>query len=239
MEKNGGCRMTREKVDVDRFYALLDKLAKGLGGRRDLKDCNGRLDWPERGVYFFFEPGEFLTDASTPRVVRVGTHALKDGASSTLWGRLRTHRGALDGAGNHRASIFRLHVGNALIAKSNGAIKIPTWGEGQSAPKNVRAKEEHLEKEVSRYIGDMSLLWLSVQDAPGPNSDRAYIERNCIGLLASSDCLADKGSNGWLGDYSPNNAIRTSGLWNVDYVFEKYCPRFLDVFDKYIDITLG
>jgi len=34
--------------DLDRLYAIPD----------DLRECHGRLDWPRRGVYFFFEPGE-------------------------------------------------------------------------------------------------------------------------------------------------------------------------------------
>jgi hypothetical protein len=54
-------------------------------------------------------------------VVRVGTHALTAASSATLWDRLRQHRGHLGGrdpgSGNHRASVFRRHVGAALIGR--------------------------------------------------------------------------------------------------------------------------
>ena len=77
------------------------------------------MDWPKRGVYFFFKPGETRRDG-TPRVVRVGTHALKTGSGTSLWDRLSKHRGNLagrsPGAGNHRGSIFRLHVARPCYA---------------------------------------------------------------------------------------------------------------------------
>ncbi len=44
--------------DLGRFYALLNSLEEKLGGKRTLAVCNGRMDWPTRGVYFFFEAGE-------------------------------------------------------------------------------------------------------------------------------------------------------------------------------------
>ena len=41
-----------------RFYSILDKHEKNIGGARKLADCSGRMSWPERGVYFFREPSE-------------------------------------------------------------------------------------------------------------------------------------------------------------------------------------
>jgi hypothetical protein len=46
-----------------RFYAILDQLERTLGGPRRLADCRGRMDWPQRGVYFFRESGESRTDS--------------------------------------------------------------------------------------------------------------------------------------------------------------------------------
>ena len=92
--------------------------------------------------------------------MRVGTHALKAGGSTKLWGRLSTHRGQLrNGGGNHRGSIFRLIVGTALIARDGH--NVPTWGEGSSATKHIRAAEVELERAVSQVIGKMPFLWLS------------------------------------------------------------------------------
>src|SRR3954447_21389328 len=99
---------------LDQFYLLLRELADRYGGYRTLASCNGRMRWPERGVYFFFEPEEKRDDGDL-RVVRVGTHALTSSSSTTLWNRLSQHRGHVGGSrpggGNHRGSVFRLHVG--------------------------------------------------------------------------------------------------------------------------------
>ena len=67
-------------ADTVCFYSLLDRLAQRVGGPRLLKDCHGRMSWPQRGVYFFFETGESRSwSGSGPRITRVGTHALKSG----------------------------------------------------------------------------------------------------------------------------------------------------------------
>jgi hypothetical protein len=93
-------------------------------------------------MYFFFEPGQLRSTGEEPRVVRGGTHAVSEGSTTTLWTRLRTHRGSLAGrhagGGNHRGSIFRLHVGTALLAKEGLRNQYPSWGQGSSAPKPLR-----------------------------------------------------------------------------------------------------
>lgn len=109
--------MSRDRFEarlrhIQRFYEILEALEASVGGKRTLETANGRMDWPKRGVYFFFEPGEERTTSGTGlRVVRVGTHALKAGSKSTLWGRLRTHRGRIGGSnpggGNHRGGVRR------------------------------------------------------------------------------------------------------------------------------------
>lgn len=64
------------RFDLDRFYALLDRLRDRQGGYRHLRDCTARTGRPARGVYFFFEPGEYRAGGEQLRVVRVGTHAV-------------------------------------------------------------------------------------------------------------------------------------------------------------------
>jgi hypothetical protein len=107
-------------AQLRRFYGLLAQLETTIGGARRLGDTSGRTGWPQRSVYFFREPGESRTDSGTgPRIVRVGTHALKLGSATSLWNRLSQHRGRLaSGGGNHRGSIFRLIVGAALIRRT-------------------------------------------------------------------------------------------------------------------------
>ena len=82
----------RRLQDLIRFYSILNQLEKAIGAARALADCRGRMKWPSRGVYFFHETGENRSDtAEGPRVLRVETHALKTGGSTTLWTALRTH----------------------------------------------------------------------------------------------------------------------------------------------------
>ena len=64
------------RSDLDAFYDLLADLEGRIGGRRRLGDCCGRTQWPERGVYFFFEDGQQRAcDKALSRVVRVGSDA--------------------------------------------------------------------------------------------------------------------------------------------------------------------
>lgn len=230
--------------DVNHFYELLDELKGRLGETRLLRECNGRMSWPRRGVYFFFEPNELRKDSETPRVVRVGTHALKRGSKTTLWKRLRQHRGNIRGArpggGNHRGSIFRLHVGSAILRREGLERKYPTWGVGSSADGRVRQHEYPVEKMVSQHIRSMPFLWLKVDDEPGPESIRGYIERNSVALLSNYGKLGtpraiDPPSNSWLGSYTWNEKIRESGLWNANHVELTYKPRFLRILEQLVN----
>lgn len=222
------------KRDLDAFYRTIAELKRKLGDCRRLRECSGRDSWPQRGVYFFFEPNEFRANGTMPRVVRVGTHAISAGSCTTLWQRLITHRGHEDGRGNHRGSIFRLRIGQALIsAKRYPAAKAKSWGSGGTAPKEIRLAEIPLEKRVSEYIGHMPFLWLEIDDEPSSNSKRAYLERNSIALLSNFGRVAiDPPSRNWLGAASPERAIRESGLWNTKHVDDEYDPAVLDFFSK-------
>jgi hypothetical protein len=219
---------------------MLASLAAHFGGTRPLGKTSAKSVWPQRGLYFFFEKGEQRMSATIQkRIVRVGTHSVSQGSQTTLWHRLRTHRGGMDLLGNHRGSIFRLHVGNALIRRHCVEGIFSTWSQGQSAPAAIRAAEEELEKLVSEYLAEMPVLWLHVNDPPSAYSDRAYLERNIIGLLSGPSGSIDLASGSWLGNDSPRHEISRSGLWNLNYLGFPYDPRMLDVFEQYVDITVG
>jgi hypothetical protein len=222
-------------ADLDRFYALLDELAERVGGWRQLGHCSGQMAWPERGVYFLTEPGERRSTApGARRVVRVGTHALKAGARSALWGRLQQHRGTGSGSGNHRGSVFRKHAGDALLEKHGTRGQYPDWGRGQNASRQVREHERAWETLVSEYLAQMEVLCLAVEDEPGPDSDRATLERNAIGLLSHFHEPLDPPSPDWLGLYSLCPCISLSGLWNVQATLEPYDAGFLDLMGGYV-----
>jgi hypothetical protein len=222
------------------FYSLLERLEKSIGGARSLADCSGRMKWPKRGVYFFRESGECRPDTGDgPRIVRVGTHALKTASGTKLWTRLSQHKGQLGtGGGNHRGSIFRLIVGAALITRDG--YDVPTWGDGNSAKSDVRNVELGLECEVSQVIGRMPFLWLSLDDEAGPASRRGYIERNSIALLSNYNRpLIDPPSQDWLGRRCDRERVRNSGLWNSNHVDESHDPAFLDELAWLISATGG
>jgi len=227
------------REDLDRFYEIIAKLREKCQGFRCLKESTRRSGWPGRGVYFFFEDHEFCEDGSTLRVVRVGTHAVSVNSRTTLWNRLHTHKGASSGGGNHRGSIFRKRIGEALLQVRSYPPEIAaTWGIGNSAHRSTRLAELPLERDVSTVIGLMPFLWLEVNDTPSAESDRAYLERNCIALVSNfGKEPIDKPSELWLGLHSPQETIRKSGLWNTNHVDDGYSSPFLDVLEKYVCVA--
>ncbi len=220
---------------LKRFYEILTALEIRCGGKRLLSACRGQLEWPARGVYFFYEDGEIRTRSGTgPRVVRVGTHALASGSGTSLWNRLSQHRGiAKTGGGNHRGSIFRLLLGDAL-SRRVPELKCVTWDTRLTTmSRDIREKEHVLECAVSRFISDMTLLWISVADAAGPESRRGIIERNSIALLSNwRRSPLDPPSANWLGRFSSREKVREAGLWNSNHIDETYDPEFLDLLEK-------
>ncbi|WP_236039246.1 hypothetical protein [Haloarcula salinisoli] len=90
---------------------------------------------------------------------------------------------------------------------------------------------------MSDYIRDLPFLWVKVDDEPGPDSDRAYLEQNVIALLSNHQCTPIDEREQWLGQYSRSEKIRDSGLWNVNHVDEGYNPEFLSVLQEQIEQT--
>ena len=224
--------------DLIRFYGILEHLQERCGGTRLLAHCDGRVSWPQRGVYFFIEPGERRSDSGEGlRIVRVGTHALTASSRTTLWKRLAQHKGQeKSGGGNHRGSIFRLLVGSTLVKEP--AYGCPTWAQGKTASREITDGERAVERAVSTIIRAMPFLWLAVNDEPGPQSRRGYIERNSIALLSNlGKPHLDAPSPQWRGLSCDRGKarVRDSGLWNQNHVDELYDPRFLDEMARLVD----
>lgn len=212
---------SERRADTDRFYRLLHELARRVGGPRKLEACTASTGWPRSGVYFFFEATERRDDGSL-RVVRVGTHGLRSGSRQTLWARLAQHKGTRSGGGNHEVSIFRKHVGSALIRSgadgAEGEELCALWL-GRSRPLGEGAKRRlaEIERRVSQHIGAMPLLWLGMDGA----DERGWLERNAIALLSARRGGVDRPSPKWLGRHAANERVRTSGLWNDQLAWEK------------------
>jgi hypothetical protein len=233
-------------ADLQRFYDLLEGLSQRLGGTRTLATLSDFRDWPDRGLYFFFETSENRHESgSGPRVVRVGTHGLSAGSRSTLRQRLGQHRGQAAGGGNHRGSIFRLLIGQALIARGVTGPCV-SWGvksdiaKASAALKINRADlsvvEASIERAVTNYISAMSFLWIDINDEPGPTSLRGFVERNSIALLSNHRrAPLDPPSQNWLGNSSDRDLVRSSGLWNQRHVGEIHDPAFLGVLERMVE----
>lgn len=229
-------------ADRSRFDELLRRLMISVDQGQPLARLLEMGQLPERGVYFLLDSATSNTQEQW-HICRVGTHAVSLGSKSTLRARLRAHLGTRTGNGNHRSSIFRLHVGNALLRRDQR--EIVTWGKGSVAPHELRtsqalreAEAQH-EQQVSDYIAQLPVLWLAVPDDASPASERSVIERNAIALLSRDAQLSAALPNGWLGEHSPRREIRGSRLWNLNYVDDEYDPGFLALLEHSVGYTLA
>ena len=223
---------------LDGVYTIIQRIldARGLIPFREAV----RKDMPSAGLYLFFDGHEpRLRDIRQLRVVRVGTHGVASGSKASLRDRMRTHFGTTTGGGNHRSSVFRLHVGRALIEKGEYE-PVSSWGSNEF-PKNPKLVklEGALEARVSEYIGNLSVALLDVPGDSAKDNDRAYLEQNLIALLSNAFHPLDPPSHNWLGRHSDKAEIRKSGLWNVNHTAQTYHAPFAKMLGYYVRLTLG
>lgn len=169
-----------------------------------------KLPW--NGVYVFFQRGETcqLERQTIDRIVRVGTHRIQDRFRK----RILQHYG-----GNKNGSVFRKHLGAALLRRANAVDpRLADWlRQGKSTFAEVEAA-------VSRVLrDDFIFCCVEVED----QEKRQAIERGLIALLAQYPL--GQPSNSWLGKYAASNEIRRSGLWNTQYLRAE--PMSLEEFD--------
>jgi hypothetical protein len=177
---------------------------------------------PEQGVYFFFDPEEKTRFSKClGRLVRIGTHGVSAGSKATLRDRLRTHLGTSDGYGNHRSSVFRLHVGEAIIRRDGLRKRFPQCGNGQNSSPVVRERERPLEKKVSDVISKLHVANVKVADESTKASARSVIERLTIALFTENYQPVECSSPHWLGRNSAHDLISKTGLWNLREVGSK------------------
>lgn len=193
---------------------------------------------PDAGVYLFFDDHEArMKDLHSLRVVRVGTHGVAAGSKATLRNRMRTHFGTSLGEGNHRSSIFRLHVGRSIL-NAGVAPATETWGSSAS-DKEALLAEKGLEQLVSKYLSKLRVVLIDVPGLSDKANDRSYLEQNLIAVLSNKCRPLDPPSYGWLGNSSDKREIRKSGLWNVNHVEQGFDPQYVDVLNYYVSVTLG
>lgn len=167
---------------------------------------------PKDGIYVLFQKSEIGHGAD--RIVRIGTHT----GNNQLPSRLRQH--FLNE--NKDRSIFRKNIGRALLMKGGDPF-LEQW-EIDLTTREARDKFLHkidlhrqkiVESTVSQYI--QQNFSFSVFEVKEKNS-RLDVESKLISTVSlCSDC---KPSSEWLGNYSPKNKIRESGLWLVNELYK-------------------
>ena len=164
------------------------------------------------GIYVLFEKGE--QGHQQDRIVRVGTHT----GENQLRSRLKQH--FLNE--NKDRSIFRKNIGRAILNKNDDPF-LKHWELDLTTRK---AKEQYsssidfeyqknIENEVSKFIQDnFSFCAFEVQI----KEDRLELESKLISTV--SRCEQCKSSLRWLGNSSPKEKIRESGLWLVNELYK-------------------
>ncbi len=165
--------------------------------RRDNRTLKSEL--PANGIYIFFEQGETIQyrDIVTERAVRVGINTSDVGFPDRIY----KHYG-----NNRKQSIFRKHIGKALLTKENPKHPLlRDWGLKTGPPL----------PEIEQMVSDLlyqtfTFCCFAVDEA----EERQKFETSLIALFAQHPL--GKPSAGWLGRYAVNERIRRSGLWNCD-----------------------
>ena len=167
---------------------------------------------PTNGIYILFEKDE--KGHGTDRIVRIGTHT----GEGQLPSRLKQH--FLNE--NKDRSIFRKNIGRAILNNRNDNF-LKSW-ELDLTTREARdkhsgevdfSKQEKIEKEVSKYIQEnFSFVVFEVKD----KNKRLKMESKIISTV--SNCRECKASENWLGNSSPKEKIRKSGLWLVNELWK-------------------
>ena len=228
-----------QQAEVDHLYELLAiriaKIKERHGGRlptaRDLPRV--RRGSGTKGVYFFFENGELRDDKVSARVVRIGTHK-----KGNIESRVAEHRT------DWKRSIFRRHVGTALLRKGSFDHAIKATDRDMWASEWIRRVggwSVHMNKGllnptlhplhtlVTEAIGNMRVVWVEIEE----QERRLAFETLCIQLLSNylrKETPIDPPSPNWLGHYALSEEIRLSGLWNVECAATAHPPGLLQYY---------
>ena len=168
---------------------------------------------PRDGIYILFEKGE--TGHGGDRIVRIGTHT----GEGQLPPRLRQH--FLQE--NKDRSIFRKNIGRAILHRDRDPLAEQwEWDLTSRKAKDKygsildRDTQKETEKRVSEHIqSQMSFVVFSV-----PNkADRLFWESRIISTVSRCDSCGP--GKQWLGQHSPKNKIRESGLWLVNELYKE------------------
>lgn len=167
---------------------------------------------PENGIYILFERGE--PGHGMNRIVRIGTHTGKNQLRSRLKQHFMTE--------NKDRSIFRKNIGRAILNRdkdpffSQWDVDLTTKASREIYKNCIDfTKQAETEKKVSHYIqNNFSFVVFQVDE----KEKRLDLESKIISTV--SLCTECGPSKNWLGNYSPKDKIRESGLWLVNELYK-------------------
>jgi len=185
--------ITTPQTLIETIYSLL--------GTLQVYDCSYKpSNLPDNGIYFFYEGGEQceINGKVMERIVRVGTH----NSDNRFRDRIRNHY-----KGNKNSSVFRTHVGSAIInEKRLRNIDINEWMKHMTPTNN----------DIERIIDDIFKEKFKFRCIPVQSKkDRLYLEERLIATLSHYNFTP---SDRWLGHFAERKEIRNTGLWNVQHI---------------------
>ena len=191
--------MNNEQITIE-VYSMLSRLPKH-------NHHTPKKELPVNGIYIFYEKGEIcsLGESKTDRIVRVGTHK----SDGRFPGRIRQHYGQVNSLrGNKNSSVFRKHIGSALISRTNrDDPRLKDWIE-QGEPGT-----SEIEELVSVELRNNFTFVCFPVDT---KEERLSLESGLIALL--SQFPLGQPSDNWLGKYAARPEIGNSGLWNTQHI---------------------
>lgn len=168
---------------------------------------------PENGIYLLFEKGE--SGHGGNRIVRIGTHT----GSNQLRSRLRQHFLM----SNKDRSIFRKNIGRAFLHHANDPY-LSTWELDLTTRKAKdlygatidTEKQKKIEQQISDYMRESFFFAVIRVD---DKDERLELESKLISTISGCDECGP--SKNWLGNNSPKDKIKQSGLWLVNELYKE------------------
>lgn len=168
---------------------------------------------PSDGIYILFEDGE--SSHGSDRIVRIGTHTGEGQLASRLTQHFLNE--------NKDRSVFRKNIGRAILNKDQDPF-LDQWNLDLTTREMKKkhstsidfSKQKDIEKQVTDYIQKtFSFVVIQVDDM----KERMQLESKLISTV--SLCEECKQSDKWLGNSSPLEKIRESGLWLVNELYKQ------------------
>ncbi len=182
------------------------------------------------GIYFFYERGEYWGHQNNkPRIVRIGTHKRNNFRSRISEHYLFNEKKMGFGKNNQKPSdrsIFRKNIGRALLNQTQEKY-LDIWEIDFTIKENRKnyghmrdiQKEKKIEYKITRIMRDDFLFRFIVIHEEEKRIGESGLEKPLTGTF--SQCRLCKPSDRWLGNHSPVEKIRDSGLWQVQHLNQR------------------